>query len=96
MRRNMSGNLGMYKYLWPGSVYSILSLVRTPRDHLNLLALSGIRINRSGVAKVSGGPGSKVCAGPLAPLVQIGVVNFKEVRGMHLDKFGFGNGISRI
>ena len=22
MRRNMSGNLGLYKYLWPGSVYS--------------------------------------------------------------------------
>ena len=21
MRRNMSGNLGLYKYLWPGSVY---------------------------------------------------------------------------
>ena len=29
MRRNMSGNLGLYKYLWPGSVYvmSILSNV---------------------------------------------------------------------
>ena len=21
MRRNMSGNFGLYKYLWPGSVY---------------------------------------------------------------------------
>ena len=24
MRRNMSGNLGLYKYLWPGSVYIIV------------------------------------------------------------------------
>ena len=24
MRRNMSGNLGLYKYLWPGSVYDLL------------------------------------------------------------------------
>ena len=26
MRRNMSGNLGMYKYLWPGSVYIVYTL----------------------------------------------------------------------
>ena len=24
MRRNMSGNLGLYKYLWPGSVYMFI------------------------------------------------------------------------
>ena len=30
MRRNMSGNLGLYKYLWPGSVCnSISGLART-------------------------------------------------------------------
>ena len=50
----------------------------------------------SGVAKVLGAPVQKYVPGTLAPLVQIGVVNFKEVRDMHLDKFGFGNGISRI
>ena len=26
MRRNMSGNLGLYKYLWPGSVYIYMSV----------------------------------------------------------------------
>ena len=30
MRRNMSGNLGLYKYLWPGSV------------HFNVMQKSGI------------------------------------------------------
>ena len=24
MRRNMSGNLGLYEYLWPGSVYMFI------------------------------------------------------------------------
>ena len=50
----------------------------------------------SGVAKVSGAPVQSYVPEHLAPLVQIGVVNFKEVRGMHLNKFGFGNGISRM
>ena len=27
MRRNMSGNLGLYKYLWPGSVQKVFSLM---------------------------------------------------------------------
>ena len=33
MRRNMSGNLGLYKYLWPGSVYtSAHTLTRSHND----------------------------------------------------------------
>ena len=50
----------------------------------------------SGVAKVSRAPVQRYVPEHLAPLVQIGVVNFKEVRGMHLDIFRFGNGISRM
>ena len=50
----------------------------------------------SGVAKVSGAPVQRYVPGPLDLLVQIGVVNFKEVWCMHLDIFRFGNGISRI
>ena len=33
MRRNMSGNLGLYKYLWPGSVYKSVQQI----SKLNLL-----------------------------------------------------------
>ena len=50
----------------------------------------------SGVAKVSGAPVQRYVPEHLAPLVQIGVVNSKKVRCIHLDKFGFGNGISRM
>ena len=31
--------------------------------------------------------------GPLAPLVQTGVINFKAFRGMHLGKLGLANRI---
>ena len=31
MRRNMGGNLGLYKYLWPGSVYTY-TLARSLHD----------------------------------------------------------------
>ena len=27
MRRNMSGNLGLYKYLWPGSVSVLIDKI---------------------------------------------------------------------
>ena len=41
MRRNMSGNLGLYKYLWPGSVYdgikSILQIRVLPKLTTSIL-----------------------------------------------------------
>ena len=44
MRRNMSGNLGLYEYLWPGSVYSKHPVYRTLRGNQNLFKKANIRV----------------------------------------------------
>ena len=55
MRRNMSGNLGLYKYLWPGSVYiySKLPLYRSRRDPLNYFDITGLRYKGFDISEIN-------------------------------------------
>ena len=61
MRRNMSRNLGLYKYLWPGSVYKIktrllyskLPLYRSPRDPLNYFDITGLRYKEFDISEIN-------------------------------------------
>ena len=42
MRRNMSGNLGLYKYLWPGSVYMYIYRLSGQKDLRTLKSITYI------------------------------------------------------